>query len=231
MALLAWRERFRAIFGPRRPFVARRMPSSRGRGRLAGIASGPIGRAHVGRPPGSLRQARGAIVMRFVAALLASAALFAVAVTSNAPSDPSDKPHDVPQRVGQSPGNLRPGDRNAGLAVQGVSPFGGDAERVPADRGARDAPPLGDADVPGHGQRRHAPHVRGNGSVRPPIRLRAGPPRTTTDRRPMTGDPAGRRRESAAHPSSCPSRADRRSSWLLRSASRSCGLAPPAMCE
>lgn len=102
--------------------------------------------------------------MRLALAILASAALFAVAASSNAPSGQSD------------PAN--------------------EDHRGPADQGAiQDG--FGDA------------HFADGGYSTSP-------------------SPS---KKAAAHQSSGPSLAERRSSWLLRSANRSCGLAPPAMCE
>ena len=93
--------------------------------------------------------------MRLSAALLASAALFAAAASSNVPSD---KPNDDHRR---SMGNLRPDDRTAGLAVQGSPPPGFNEDRGPADRGASQDR---GGDLPGV---QHAPY-RGGGYSHPP---------------------------------------------------------------
>jgi len=96
--------------------------------------------------------------MRFSAAILASAALFAVAASSNAPSNQSGTPDDDHRR---SMGNLRPDDRTAGLAVQGSPPPRFDRDRGPADQRARHDR---GGDLPGH---RHRPH-HGQGYWHPP---------------------------------------------------------------
>jgi len=90
--------------------------------------------------------------MRLFAAILASAALFAVAASSNAPSNQSGTPDDDHRR---SMGNLRPDDRTAGLAVQGSPPPGLDRERGPAHRRASQDRP---GDLPGHRHRAHHGH-------------------------------------------------------------------------
>ncbi|HUT88232.1 MAG TPA: tetratricopeptide repeat protein [Thermoguttaceae bacterium] len=92
--------------------------------------------------------------MRLSAAILASAALFAAAASSNVPSD---KPNDDHRR---SMGNLRPNDRTAGLAVQGSPPPGFNQDRGPADRGASQDR---GGDLPGA---QHAPY-RGDGYRHP----------------------------------------------------------------
>ena len=93
--------------------------------------------------------------MRLSAAILASAALFAAAASSNVPSD---KPNDDHRR---SMGNLRPDDRTAGLAVQGSPPPGFNQNQGSADRGASQDR---GGDLPGV---QHDPY-RGDGYWHPP---------------------------------------------------------------